>query len=423
MWHKTSVSKEILRFLDPEAWVTHGTPEANFGSAWEKHLPALCSSTGRWCRCSACRAGSSQAAVDHALCVQTRWFWGQWDASFFALYPLCTVNQDLRSSRRASSSSSDREIQKPVGQGVGWWRCWVIGCYRAGLFLSQCRFHERSLFSSWCVRAHTHACVRASGTIEGEWHVNAPVPVSFCACLWFGSGHTFGGITQVLCVREWLEVNVRITLSRKRRSDHVSGRHKISHWQSISRSKQTPGSLQWLTGPEFPFPFSHHQSHYCLVSHSTSPSHWPSFYPSFCIHQHEHPQVFAPACTSLQNALTQRPHHLQIFIQMWPTREILSEIVPQAANTPQCSSSLLYFFSSLYLIIYYIVYICLRFWFIVHTLCCEQCKFHMDRNIAILLICWIPYTQNSMPGTRQYSINIYWMNGVKSLLCLCSTLW
>ena len=45
------------------------------------------------------------------------------------------------------------------------------------------------------------------------------------------------------------------------------------------------------------------------------------------------------------------------------------------------------FFSSLSLIIYYIVYICLLFWFIVHTLCCEQCKFHMDRNIAILLIC------------------------------------
>ena len=79
------------------------------------------------------------------------------------------------------------------------------------------------------------------------------MPLSFCECLWFGSGHVFGSFTELLCVKEWLEMTVRITFSHKNRSDHVSCKHKIFHWRSISRSQQTLGLMQWLTGSEFFF--------------------------------------------------------------------------------------------------------------------------------------------------------------------------
>ena len=48
-------------------------------------------------------------------------------------------------------------------------------------------------------------------------------------------------------------MTVRITFSHKNRSDHVSCKHKIFHWCSISRSQQTLGLMQWLTGSEFFF--------------------------------------------------------------------------------------------------------------------------------------------------------------------------
>ena len=69
---------------------------------------------------------------------------------------------------------------------------------------------------------------------------------------------------------------MRITLSHKNRSDHVSCRHKIFHWRSISRRQQTLGLMQWLTGSECFFLFSHHQSNFCLLSSPTSSSHWLS---------------------------------------------------------------------------------------------------------------------------------------------------
>ena len=56
-----------------------------------------------------------------------------------------------------------------------------------------------------------------------------------------------------------------------------------------------------------PFLSPHQQSHCHLVSLPTSPSHQPSYDSSFYIHQQQSPQVFAPAGTSLQNALTPWP--------------------------------------------------------------------------------------------------------------------
>ena len=56
-----------------------------------------------------------------------------------------------------------------------------------------------------------------------------------------------------------------------------------------------------------PFLSPYQQSHYHLVSHPTSPSHQPSYDSSFYIHQQQSPQVFAPAGTSLQNALNLWP--------------------------------------------------------------------------------------------------------------------
>ena len=76
---------------------------------------------------------------------------------FFALYPLWTVRQELGSSRRALSSSS-KGSRNLVKQGVEWWRCCIISCYHACLFLSCCRFLGSSLFSFRNVHLHGRMC-------------------------------------------------------------------------------------------------------------------------------------------------------------------------------------------------------------------------------------------------------------------------
>ena len=205
------------------------------------------------------------------------------------------------------------------------------------------------------------------------WRVNDPVPLSFCECLWFGSGHVFGSITEFLCVKEWLEVTVRIRLSHKNRSDHVSCRHKILHWRSISRSQQTLGLMQWLTGSEFFLLFSHHQSNFCLLSSPTSSSHWLSI-PHSASTSTNMPRCLAPLVPFLLNGpITSR----SLFKCGLPWKSFLKLYLSLPTHPDPLSSSLLVF--SLSLIIHYIVCI---FWLNLYTMLCVCVSFSVVSHSA-----------------------------------------
>lgn len=124
---------------------------------------------------------------------------------------------------------------------------------------------------------HPEMCLcmhaRALGRIKVDTSMT-PFPYLFVSAYGLGVGTCLEALLN-FCVWKndwkWLW---GLHLAIKSRSDHVSCRHKIFHWLSISRSQQTLGSMQWLIGSEFFFLFSHHQSNFCLLSSPTSSSHW-----------------------------------------------------------------------------------------------------------------------------------------------------
>ena len=93
--------------------------------------------------------------IMHCVCVYG-------DPGIVRNYFFCTLpSVDSKTGTRIFQKGFEQQLkgfQKPVKQSVEWWRCCIISCYHACLFLSRCRFLGSSLFSFRNVHMHGRVC-------------------------------------------------------------------------------------------------------------------------------------------------------------------------------------------------------------------------------------------------------------------------